>query len=128
MRRTELLQEIRKMRFEEMCLGWQERRLSQEEAVQVLGVSIRTFRRQISRYEESGLEGLNDKRLTQASHRRAPVDKVLKVTHRYRSSYRGWNVWHFYSWYFREGGKRSYTWVKVKDINHFIYERRKFSI
>lgn len=112
MRRTEMLQEIRKMRFEEMYSGWQEGRLSQEEAARVLGVCPRTFRRQICRYEESGLEGLNDKRLTQASHRRAPVDEALKVTHRYRSSYRGWNVRHFYSWYLREGGKRSYTWVK----------------
>ena len=100
------------MRFEEMYSGWREGRLNQEEAALVLGVCPRTFRRQICRYEESGLEGINDKRLTQASHRRAPVDEVVKVTDRYRSSYRGWNVKHFYSWYMREGGKRSYTWVK----------------
>ena len=30
MRRTELLQEIRKMRFEEAYEGWQENRLTQE--------------------------------------------------------------------------------------------------
>ncbi len=112
MRRTEMLQEIRKMRFEELYLGWQAGRLSQEEAARVLGVCPRTFRRQIWRYEEDGLEGLNDKRLTQASHRRAPVDEVIMVTQQYRSRYRGWNVKHFYSWYVREGGKRSYTWVK----------------
>jgi transposase len=100
------------MRFEEMYTGWQEGRLSQEEAARVLGVCSRTFRRQICRYEEEGLTGLNDKRLTQASHRRAPVDEVMKVTDRYRRSYRGWNVKHFYSWYVRDGGKRSYTWVK----------------
>jgi transposase len=107
-----MLQEIRKMRFEELYLGWQEERLSQEEAARVLGVCSRTFRRQICRYEENGLEGLNDKRLSQASHRRAPVDEVIKLTERYRRSYRGWNVKHFYSWYVRDGGKRSYTWVK----------------
>lgn len=112
MRRTELLQEIRKMRFEEMYLGWQKGRFSQEEAARVLGVCPRTFRRQICRYEESGIEGLNDKRLTQASHRRAPVDEVMRLTQQYRSRYRGWNVKHFYSWYVRDGGKRSYTWVK----------------
>ena len=38
MRRTELQQEIRKMRFEEVYGGWQKRRLSQEEAAQILGV------------------------------------------------------------------------------------------
>lgn len=112
MRRTEMLQEIRKMRFEELYVGWQERRLSQEEAARVLGVCPRTFRRQISRYEENGLSGLNDKRLTQASHRRAPVDEVMRLTQQYRSRYGGWNVKHFYSWYVRDGGKRSYTWVK----------------
>lgn len=100
------------MRFEEMYSGWRQGKLSQEEAAIVLGVCPRTFRRQICRYEENGMEGLNDKRLTQASHRRAPVDEVLRVTDRYGSSYRGWNVKHFYSWYTREGGKRSYTWVK----------------
>ncbi|MCK7477760.1 MAG: helix-turn-helix domain-containing protein [Candidatus Moduliflexus flocculans] len=100
------------MRFEELYYGWHEGRLSQEEAARVLGVCSRTFRRQICRYEETGLEGLNDKRLTQASHRRAPVDEVMKLGERYRRSYRGWNVKHFYSWYIRDGGKRSYTWVK----------------
>lgn len=100
------------MRFEEQYLGWQKGRLSQEEAARVLGVSSRTFRRQICRYEEQGLDGLNDKRLTQASHRRAPVDEVMRVTGQYREGYRGWNVKHFYSWYVRDGGKRSYTWVK----------------
>ncbi|MFA4837626.1 MAG: hypothetical protein WC749_16370 [Dehalococcoidia bacterium] len=37
MRRTELLQEIRAMRFEEVYAGWTESRLTQEEAAQVLG-------------------------------------------------------------------------------------------
>ena len=37
MRRTELLQEVRKRRFEEACGGWQERRLIQEEAARRLG-------------------------------------------------------------------------------------------
>jgi transposase len=112
MRRTEMLQEIRKMRFEELYGGWQQGKLSQEEAARVLGVCSRTFRRQICRYEDDGVEGLNDKRLCQASHRRAPVDEVMRLGERYRRSYRGWNVKHFYSWYTRDGGKRSYTWVK----------------
>ena len=44
MRRTEMLQEIRRMRFEEVYFGWTESRLSQEEAARILGVSERTFR------------------------------------------------------------------------------------
>lgn len=112
MRRTELLQEIRKMRFEEAYRGWTERRLRQEEAARLLGVCERTFRRYIDRYEDEGLDGLIDQRLSQVSHRRAPVDEVMALTERYRSRHSGWNVKHFYAWYRRDGGLRSYTWVK----------------
>lgn len=112
MRRTELLQEIRIMRFQEAYGGWQKSHLTQREAAQLLGVCERTFRRYINRYEERGLEGLFDKRLSQASHRRAPLDEVLHVTEMYSTRHRGWNVKHFYSWYQRDGGARSYTWVK----------------
>lgn len=112
MRRTEILQEVRKMRFEEAYGGWTSRRLSQEEAARILGVCSRTFRRYTDRYEENGLDGLLDKRLTQASFRRAPVDEVMAVSDRYASRHRGWNVKHFYRWYQCDGGKRSYTWVK----------------
>jgi transposase len=112
MRRTELLQEIRTMRFEEAYESWQARRLTQEEAARLLGVCERTFRGYLERYEEAGLEGLIDKRLEQVSHRRAPVDEVVALTERYRSRHVGWNVKHFYAWYRRDGGGRSYSWVK----------------
>ncbi len=90
-----------------------------------LGRMSRTFRRQICRYEENGLEGLNDKRLTQASHRRAPVDEVMRLTEQYRSRYRGWNVKHFYSWHIRDGGKRSYTWARNTLQNHEEVQKQK---
>jgi transposase len=112
MRRTEMLQEIRKMRFAEMYAGWNERRLTQEEAAQILGICERTFRRYIERYEDKGFVGLSDKRLTQASCSRAPVDEVLAVAEQYEGRYRGWNVKHFYREYRKATGKRSYTWVK----------------
>ena len=67
------------MRFEEVYGGWQRRRLSQEEAAEILGVCSRTFRRQICRYEESVLEGMNDQCHTQASNWRAPVDEVMTL-------------------------------------------------
>jgi len=114
MRRTELLQEVRRMRFEEVYGGWQERRLSQEEAARVLGVCPRTFRRLVNRYEDSGLEGLMDRRRCQASQRRAPVDEVLALVEQYRGKHEGWSVKHFYAWYRRDGGQRSYTWVKSR--------------
>jgi len=61
MKRTEVLQEIRKMRFEDAYYGWQEGRLSQEEAARVLGVCGRSFRRYRDRYEAWGMEGLMTK-------------------------------------------------------------------
>ena len=112
MKQTEVLQEIRKMRFTEAYDGWQEKRLTQEEAGRLLGICDRSFRRYRDRYEEKGLEGLLDKRMSQASHRRAPVDEVMALEEKYQKGYAGWNVRHFHGFYKREGGKRSYAWVK----------------
>ena len=58
------------------------------------------FRRTINRYEEDryeedGLDGLVDKRLAQDSHRRAPVDEVMRLVDRYRNRRQGWNVKHY---------------------------------
>jgi transposase len=102
------------MRFEEAYGGWQAGRLTQEEAARLLGVCERTFRRYIDRYEEAGLEGLIDQRLNQISHRRAPVDEVMRLVEHYRRRHEGWSAKHFYAWYQREGGTRSYTWVKSR--------------
>lgn len=102
------------MRFEEAYEGWNEGRLTQAEAARILGMCERSFRRYLWRYEAGGLEGLIDRRLEQASNRRAPVDEVLALTDRYRSRHRGWNVKHFHSWYQRDGGTRSYSWVKLR--------------
>lgn len=113
MNRTAFMQEVLQMRFKEVHSGWQSGRLTQEEASRVLGVSERTFRRQLARYEEGGLEGLRDKRLGQVSHRRAPVDELTRLLTTYRTMYAGWNVRHFF-WHYQDKhrGKRSYTWVK----------------
>lgn len=114
MNRTKRLQEIRKMRFEEAYTGWQGGHLRQEEAARLLGVCERTFRRYIDRYEEEGLSGLIDKRLEQVSHRRAPVDEVMALVDRYRGRHQGWNIKHFHAWYKKDGGLRSYSWVKSR--------------
>jgi len=57
------------MRFEEAYGGWQQGRLTQEDAARLLGVCERTFRRHIDRYEDAGLEGLIDKQ-SDTAHRR----------------------------------------------------------
>lgn len=113
MKRTKLLEEIRRMRFREAYEGWTQNRFTQEEAALLLGVTDRTFRRYLCKYEKEGLEGLLDNRLNRISHRRAPVDEVIALTTLY-DNYRGWNVKHFYSFYKNKySGNRSYTWVKT---------------
>src|SRR5512139_3102111 len=111
--RARWLQETRKMRFEEALSGWQAGRLTQQEAARLLGVCERSFRRYVDRYEAGGLEALVDKRISQLSHRRAPVDGVMGLVDLYQSRYAGWNVRHFHRWYARKhAGARSYSWVK----------------
>lgn len=114
MKRTEWLQETRKMRFEESYESFKSGRITQVEAASLLGVCDRTYRRYMAKYDEGGLDALMDKRLSQASHRCAPVDEVMRLGEQYRSSYTGWNAKHFHAWYRREGGTRSYTWVKSR--------------
>ena len=65
------------MRFEEAYYGWAEKRLTQGEAARrgmrepLSAISIETKKME---------DGLIDLRLTQVSHRRAPVDEVISVT------------------------------------------------
>jgi hypothetical protein len=44
----------------------------------------------------------------------APVDEVMALLASYKSRHLGWRVKHYYSWYKRDGGRRSYTWVKTQ--------------
>lgn len=125
MRRTELRQEVLKMRFNEVYGEWKRRKLTQAEAARILGVSERTFRRYINRYENEGEEGLLDRRMSQPSFRRAPLDEVIRLREQYRKDYQGWNARHFYWWYKSDGGKRSYTWVKLRLQECGLIERAK---
>ena len=112
MSRARWLQETRQMRFEDVYERWSVKRLTQEEASQLLGVCERTFRRYIDRYEDEGLDGLIDKRMEEVSHRKAPVDEVLRLEALYKQRYDGWNVRHFFGRYQRDHkGERFYTWV-----------------
>ena len=69
MRRTELLQGLRLMKFEEVYGRTYRGGLCQAEAAEILGISERTFRRWRDRYEASGAEGLFDRRLGTISGR-----------------------------------------------------------
>ena len=87
--------------------------MTQEEAALALGVSVRTLQRWIDRYEDGGMEALEDRRVVEASHRAAPVDEVMAMVNDYRARHRGWNVRHYHARYRAVGGTRSYNWVRL---------------
>ena len=107
----------RLMLFEDTYSMWTERRLTQAQAAELLGVCERTFRRWVERYrgdESDGVEALRDRRLSRASHRAAPVGEVMRMVDRYRTRYAGWNVRHFYTRYRRPIGNAAQRSKKAK--------------
>jgi transposase len=115
MRWTEVLQGLRRMKFEDVYGRWQQRRLSQAEAAEILGMSERTFRRWRDRYQADGLEGLADRRLGKASARRVPVDQVQDVLTLYRERYRGFTAKHFHDKLRQHHGfTLGYTWTRLR--------------
>ena len=115
MRRTEVLQGLRQMKFEDVYGRWRERRLSQAEAAEILGMSERTFRRWRDRYDADGLEGLLDRRLGKASARRVPVDQIDQMLTLYRERYGGFTAQHFHDKLRQHPGfPWGYTWTKLR--------------
>ena len=114
MRRTEVLQGIRLMKFEEILDRTRSRELSQGEAASVLGMSERTFRRWRERYDAEGAEGLYDRRLGRVSARRAPVDEVMGVLELFDTRYFDFTARHFWDKLVSDHDfKRSYNWVRL---------------
>lgn len=114
MNRTEMLQGIRIMKFEEIYNRSQVGSLSQAEAALALGMSERTFRRWSVRFEAEGVEGLYDRRLGQAASNRVPVDEVTMVLELFDREYWDFTARHFYEKLVaKHDFKRSYNWVRL---------------
>ncbi len=114
MRRTEQLQGLRLMKFEEIYGRTHRGGLSQAEAAEVLGVSERTFRRWRDRYEADGAEGLYDRRLGRVSARRAAVDEVTALLALFDTRYWDFTAKHFHEKLVADHAfKRSYNWVRL---------------
>jgi len=58
MRRTEVLQGVRMLKFRSVLDRYESRELSLLEAAELLGIGERTFRRWCGRYREGGEAGL----------------------------------------------------------------------
>jgi len=96
MRRASALWEVFVLRFEEALGRYRQRRLTADEAGEILGMSGRNFRRLLVRYDEDGPEGLHDQRLGKPSPRRAPAAELTRMQILYQERYRDFTVKHFH--------------------------------
>ena len=96
MRRTEVLQGVREMRFEALLDRHERGELNQEEAAEMLGISERTFRRWRDRLRDEGPVGLRDRRIGKPSSRRAAVEEIQRMLGLYEERYSGFTVKHFH--------------------------------
>ena len=96
MRRASMLWEVFVIRFEEALGRYRKRRLTAEEAGELLGLSGRTFRRMCVRYDDDGIEGLRDRRLDKPSPRRAPAAELTRMQRLFQDRYRDLNTKHFH--------------------------------
>jgi transposase len=114
MRRQSVLWGVFVSRFEDALDRFRRRRLSAEEAGELLGVSGRHFRRLCVRFEEDGLEGLRDRRLGQPSPRRADPAELGRMCRLYRDRYGDFTAKHFHETLVREHGYRlGYTVTRL---------------
>jgi transposase len=114
MRRTEQRQGLRMLKLRDVMSRWDADELSQMEAAELLGMSERTFRRWVRRFEEHGEQGLLDRRLRRRSGRAVPEADAEEVERLYRERYAGFTAKHFHEHLLREHGFRwGYTWTKT---------------
>ena len=114
MRWASALWEVFVLRFEEALERYRKRRLTAEEAGEILGMSGRHFRRLLLRYEEDGPEGLRNRRLGKVSPRRAPLAELTRMQILYQERYRDFTVKHFHEQLVkRHNYKLSYTVTRL---------------
>jgi len=114
MRRAIALWEVFVVRFEEALERYRKRRLTADEAGELLGMSGRNFRRLTLRYEDEGVDGLRDRRIGKPSPKRAPLAELTRMQQLYQERYRGLNVKHFHEHLVeREGYKLGYTVTRL---------------
>lgn len=114
MKPARFLEGVRMMRFRDVFGRHERGGLSQLEAAELLGISDRTFRRWIDRFEESEEAGLRDRRLGKPSAKRVPAADAAKVARLYRERYLGFTAKHFHEHLVDDHDFRwGYTWTKT---------------
>lgn len=114
MKRTEVLQEVRLMKFEDVYSRRTANKLTQEQAAEILGVSVRTVRRWEDRFEADGAEGLYDRRLGKLANNRVATDKVMEMLELFDTRYWDYTAKHFHEKLVAHHGfTQSYNWVRL---------------
>src|SRR5215472_4221560 len=103
----------RTMKLQEVILRALAKKITWEQAAEIIGISDRQMRRWKQRYEEFGYDGLYDRRLGKPSPKRVPLATVEEILRLYQEQYADFNVRHFHEKLREQHGIRlSYTWVK----------------
>jgi len=114
MRRMTVLWEVFVARFGEAFEQYKRRRLTADEAGELLGMSGRSFRRLCVRYEDDGIAGLRDRRIGKVSPHRASARELARMHELYRERYGDFTVKHFHEQLQRRHGyKLSYTVTRL---------------
>lgn len=119
--RVQLKEEILKMKFSDIYGQFKQKRLSCEEAAEILGISVSTFYRKRQRYESEDFMGRYDMRLGKHVPNKAADREVEYITRLYNSRYKGFSVQHFYEFARREHNLiRSYNWTRTTLQKHGV--------
>jgi transposase len=103
----------RAMKLQEVILRALAKKITWEQAAEIIGISDRQMRRWKRRYEEFGYDGLFDHRLGKPSPKRVPWATVEEILRLYQQQYGDFNVRHFHEKLREQHHLRlSYTWVK----------------
>jgi transposase len=84
------------MRFSDLLDRTEAKKLTQEAASEILGISVRTFQRWADRFEAEGEEGLVDRRMGRRSPKRAPAEELERMLGLFRDKYADFTVKHFH--------------------------------
>ena len=114
MKRSEVLNGVRMLKFRDVFGRCEKGGLSKLEAAELLGINERTFRRWCRRYEEEGEAGLLDRRLGKPSPKRVPARVSEKIERLYRERYEGFTAKHFHEHLVQSHNFRwGYSWTKT---------------